>query len=127
MTQILITGSRKYYDYEYFVMFMHKFLWLTFKNSNEKFRFIFGDSSGADSLSLRYCEKSKIEYKIYKANWQSFGLSAGPIRNQQMVDDCKETDICIGFPDKESKGTIDCMNRARSKRMEVIHAFNFIL
>jgi hypothetical protein len=49
----------------------------------------------------------------YFANWKLFGLSAGPIRNQQMLDEGKP-DFVIAFHDNlyASRGTQDMVTRA---------------
>lgn len=44
------------------------------------------------------------------AGWQRSGVNPGHVRNQAMVD--MGHDLCVGWPEPESKGTWDCMNRA---------------
>lgn len=51
--------------------------------------------------------------EAYAANWFLHGNSAGPIRNQRMVDLRPAADICIGAPLGASPGSRDCMARAR--------------
>ena len=47
--------------------------------------------------------------------------AAGPRRNQEMVD--LGADICLAFPWGESRGTMDCVRRARKAGIPVvIHA-----
>lgn len=54
----------------------------------------------------------------FEAEWTRLGKSAGPIRNQIMVDYVKnwptviQCKLCVGFPKKNSIGTYDCMKRA---------------
>lgn len=51
--------------------------------------------------------------EAYAANWFLHGNSAGPIRNQRMVDLRPAADVCIAAPLGKSPGTRDCMARAR--------------
>lgn len=46
---------------------------------------------------------------VWAANWKLHGKSAGPRRNQAMVD--AGADLCLAFWDGESRGTLDCLTR----------------
>lgn len=48
----------------------------------------------------------------HPAQWHVHGRSAGPIRNQAMVD--SGADLCLAFPAIDSRGTWDCVRRAQS-------------
>ena len=47
----------------------------------------------------------------HPARWEQFGRGAGPIRNQHMVN--LGADACFGFKVEGSRGTADCLARAR--------------
>lgn len=51
------------------------------------------------------------------ADWDHFGKAAGPMRNQLMVD--LGADVCLAFPFPDSRGTTDCMEKARAARIPV--------
>ena len=53
-------------------------------------------------------------------NWKNLGRKAGPLRNQKMVD--LGADICIAFPQGESRGTRNCMKLADKAGIEVVVA-----
>jgi len=55
-------------------------------------------------------------YKVYKAEWDLYGKSAGPRRNSKMV--CG-ADILIAFPG--GKGTENCVKEALNWGVKVIH------
>lgn len=66
---------------------------------------------GCDQLVELIAESLGVEPPIkFPADWNNFGSSAGPIRNTAMVK--SGADICLAFPDKESKGTWDCLRKA---------------
>jgi hypothetical protein len=50
---------------------------------------------------------------IFTANWDTHGIAAGPIRNQEMVD--TGPTVCFAFlrQDEDNRGTRDAMRRAR--------------
>lgn len=61
-----------------------------------------GGARGVDTLAENWAIKNGINVKRFPANWNQYGLSAGPIRNRQMADYC---DCVIAVWDGESKGT----------------------
>ena len=58
--------------------------------------------------------------EAYAANWLLHGNSAGPIRNQRMVDLRPVANVCVGAPLGKSPGTRDCMARARKAGIRVV-------
>lgn len=114
--KILITGSRNYFDYKYFTERLKKVIMFI----KVEVEFVFGDAEGIDKMAMKFCIENGFKYKRFEADWNRYKLSAGPIRNQAMVDYCEQSDWCIGFPTKNSKGTHDCMRKADYKGMKLI-------
>jgi len=56
-------------------------------------------------------------YSVFKAEWNKHGKSAGPIRNQAMVD---QADALVAIWDGFSRGTMDVINRASIKGIPVM-------
>jgi hypothetical protein len=62
----------------------------------------------------------------FPADWQKLGKSAGPTRNQAMVETAKRFQqyghsvICYAFPGPKSTGTIDCLSRAERAGIETV-------
>ncbi len=62
-----------------------------------------GAASGADKLSSDWARERKkhngtaIRLYEYQVDWDTHGLSAGPIRNQQMLD-ARKPDVVVAFP-----------------------------
>lgn len=73
-----------------------------------------GEAGGADRLARAAAERLGIPVQRFPAQWSRYGLAAGPIRNQQMLDEGRP-DEAIGFhPDlSKSKGSADMARRAR--------------
>lgn len=63
-----------------------------------------------------------FNYKIYVADWDKFGRSAGPKRNKKMIDEMYKNSpftILLAFPGQ--RGTRNCINNALSKNMMVFN------
>jgi hypothetical protein len=59
-----------------------------------------------------------VSYTVYVADWDTFGLPAGPIRNKAMID-AEKPDEVIAFLHPASKGTKQCAEYAESKGIPV--------
>ena len=78
-----------------------------------------GAARGADTLAGQVAKSLGLLIRVYPADWNLYGRAAGPIRNQQMLD--QNPDIVLAFhPDiNKSKGTADMVRRARKKGIPV--------
>lgn len=72
---------------------------------------ITGDANGADCAAREWAQELGYELREYKADWTTHGRKAGPIRNQQMLDEGKP-DLVLAFWDGKSRGTLDMIMRA---------------
>lgn len=71
---------------------------------------ITGGARGADAISDYLARRLGIATEVYPADWRQYGRSAGPIRNQGMLD--TGIDAAFGFRyGKVSKGTDDMLHR----------------
>lgn len=75
-----------------------------------------GGALGADTFAREWAYSHEgVTFIEYKADWKVHGRSAGPIRNQKMLDS-QRPDLVLAFVNKpltESKGTFDMVRRAR--------------
>ncbi len=102
--KVLVCGSRYYSDFWKIVAVI---------SSLDIDLIIAGGCRGADTLAVRAARQCSIRYVEYPADWQRFGKSAGPKRNQQMVD-LENPDLLLVFHEdlSRSKGTRDMLHRA---------------
>jgi len=113
---VLITGYRNFNDYSYFSKIMDSILSI----QSGSITLIHGGATGADALAQRYGKERGITTISVPADW-SKGRSAGPIRNQKMIDIYKPS-LVIGFISPDSKGTLDCLERcSKSQSIKVIY------
>jgi len=79
---------------------------------------IHGGARGADVLARFSAVSNGIEVKVFHADWEKFGRAAGPIRNQQMIDEGKP-DLVVAFDG--GAGTADMVRRAVKAGIVVRH------
>jgi len=71
---------------------------------------IHGAARGADTIAGEWAKAEGIQVVTVPANWEGDGMSAGPKRNQLMLD-LLEPDIVVAFPG--GFGTADMVRRAK--------------
>lgn len=82
---------------------------------------IHGGASGADELAQWWCDaisSPPVPTKVFKADWGRWGKSAGPKRNQLMLES-SAPDLVVAFPG--GRGTADMVRRATLAKIPVLH------
>ena len=75
---------------------------------------IHGACKGADVLAGQAAHILDIQVEEYPAEWGRYGRAAGPIRNQQMLDEGRPDCLLAFHSDiRKSKGTADKIRRAK--------------
>jgi len=72
---------------------------------------------GADKFGGRAAGELGIPVQPVPADWALYGKAAGSLRNQRMLDEYRPN-LCLAFPDPESRGTWDMVRRARKAGVE---------
>ena len=106
--RIVVAGCRNYNDYSE----AKEFIDFCIKNIKNKYTLVFisGGCTGADSLGERYAKENSYTTKYYPAEWNKYGKSAGPKRNEKMA---KVGDYVICFWDGKSRGTKSMIEYAK--------------
>lgn len=119
--RLLVTGSRDWsgvYGTARIEQVLNIILALT-EVLGVKLTVVHGDCpSGADQIVDRWARRRDSEgvvIEAHPADWSRFQRSAGPIRNQEMVD--RGADLCIGFVKGNSLGTRHCLSLARNAKI----------
>lgn len=77
---------------------------------------ISGGARGVDSVAIDFAVVNWCPFVEFKADWKKHGKSAGPIRNQAMIDEGKP-DLVVAFPG--GAGTADMVHRAAKNNIPV--------
>jgi hypothetical protein len=75
-----------------------------------------GGAKGADESAAIWAIRRGVTSQRFSASWAERGPAAGPIRNQQMIDEGKP-DLVLAFPG--GRGTADMVRRAKAAGVEV--------
>ena len=112
MVRVLVCGGRDYTNREDFFWHMtHTAVgWA-------EWTIISGCAKGADSLAIDFANTYNLDCLKFPADWKKHGRGAGPIRNQQMLDEGKP-DLVVAFPG--GTGTADMVRRAKNAGVKVI-------
>jgi hypothetical protein len=76
-----------------------------------------GDAEGADIRAEQWAIKRRIHHRVFRALWSEQGKSAGPKRNQRLLDEGLP-ELLVAFPG--GRGTADMVRRAKARGLEVI-------
>lgn len=126
--RILVCGGRDYKDYlriKEVLDNLHDEGGHPYKK--EITEIIHGNATGADTLAALWASHTwkhngdSIEVKVFPADWDKHGKSAGYIRNQQMLDEGKP-DLVIAFPG--GKGTTNMVQLAAKAGIPCISVDN---
>lgn len=118
MIRILVTGSR---DWSSWTAVDHALSTARWKLTEDgALTVVHGDCpTGADHFAKLWTQMtSGVSEETHRADWDRHGKAAGPIRNQHMVD--RGADLCIAFLLPQSRGTRDCMRRARTAGIPIM-------
>ena len=78
-----------------------------------------GGARGADTRALEWAVSHSVPCSTFRAEWTRFGLSAGVLRNQRMIDEWRP-ELGIRFPG--GKGTADMARRLKKADIDVVTA-----
>ena len=109
--KIIIAGSRSFTDWNRLEKEVLQILTEYKKQGHvltkDTVEIVSGGARGADTLAEQFAGKYNLKLKIFKADWDRLGKSAGYARNVEMAN---YADILIAFWDCKSKGTNHMMN-----------------
>lgn len=76
---------------------------------------IHGNAKGADALAQLWCNDRGVPFKAFPAKWKQYGKAAGPIRNQDMINE--KPWLLVAFPG--GTGTANAVFVARRHNIPV--------
>lgn len=116
--KVLVTGDREWTDGFAILYVLGALKWIY---DPTEVIVIHGDARGADRLAAEIALDLGYSVKPYPANWDKYGKSAGPIRNQHMLDDNPDIELAFAFHNDlgKSKGTKDMVERLKKAKVPV--------
>jgi hypothetical protein len=78
-----------------------------------------GCARGADRMAEDWARLRDIPIQHFPANWDLYGKSAGPRRNQEMLTTKPELVIAFHKHIEDSRGTKDMIQKAEKKGIDV--------
>lgn len=113
--RVIVCGGRDFTDRQLCFDSLDRLL-----SGLENVEIISGHARGADTYGEEYAVFHGLRRKYFVADWKRYGRSAGPIRNQQMLEYAmKDTAMVIAFWDGQSRGTKNMIEQARRARVKV--------
>jgi hypothetical protein len=109
--RVIIAGSRDFRNYDLLKQKCDEILF-----GKDEVEIVSGTARGADKMGEFYASERKYPVKLFPADWNQYGKSAGYIRNKQMAE---YANILICFWDGQSKGTQHMINLAKDLGLEV--------
>lgn len=108
---VLVCGGRRYADKEKLARVLSDI------HAERRITLLaLGGAPGADTMARHWAEMRSIPYREWRAEWQSEGLRAGPIRNAKMLHE-SHADLVVAFPG--NVGTAHMVKIARAASVEV--------
>ena len=115
MKIVLICGDRNWQDPEPIRKLLVQLKHLGYSTLVE------GEQRGADAIARELAKMYGLKVLPFPAKWEEYGKAAGPIRNQQMLDEGKPDLVAFFHLNLEhSRGTKDMITRARKAKVAVI-------
>lgn len=111
--RVIVAGSRKFQNYPFL---QSKLKHLLSRLDKENLEIVSGGAYGADKLGEDYAENHDIPLKIFPANWDRYGKSAGYKRNKQMAEYATHL---VAFWNGTSKGTKHMIDLAKEHGLKV--------
>ena len=112
---VTIAGPRDYTDNEFVINILDGLLSNIVTKHNRRVHIIEGGAYGVDALAKLYALQNKLPYTEVKADWDKYGRSAGPRRNQKMAE---MSDYCIVFY-KGTRGSASMIAEALKQNVPV--------
>lgn len=121
LTRVIIAGSRDFNDWETFNLAMLEHFPFNFKDGHSNIEIISGGCRGADAMGEKFGKSLGVKVTVFPADWDRYGKSAGPIRNEQMAKYAAEADkgMLIAFPIGNSRGTYNMIALAGQYGLDV--------
>jgi hypothetical protein len=113
--RIIVTGSRERRDYAVVSAWLRR---AAFGHPPQEVTVVHGAATGVDHLAHSAAIALGFTPEPHFPDYALYAASVAPkMRNQEMVD--AGGDVCLAFPSARSRGTWDCVTRAKKAGIHV--------
>ena len=112
MKRLLITGTRYGWNPEDLSFILGYHCGQMNGGRTDNLVLVHGAADGVDRQAAQIWTRMGWVTEAHPADWNTHGKAAGPIRNAEMV--ALGADQCIAFPGENSRGTWDCVTKAKN-------------
>lgn len=111
--KVLVCGGRDFSDQKFVFLILNRL-----DKEKKITEIIEGGATGADTCARAWAKWYNVKCTTVKADWNSYGRSAGSIRNKLMAD--LKPQLVVAF--KGGKGTANMIAVAKNKGIKVLEA-----
>lgn len=94
---VIVAGGRDFIDKQFVFKMLDQF-----HKAYKITKVLDGQQRGVDGFANAWARSRGIDFKRFPAEWDKYGRSAGPRRNQQMLDE--KPNALIVFPGRNGTG-----------------------
>jgi len=95
---VAIVGSREFDNYDS----LREVMYTLYPSPDMITSIVSGGARGADTLAERFATEHDLPMRVFKADWETWGVRAGYMRNKLIVDSATEV---VAFWNGKSNGT----------------------
>lgn len=116
--RVAFIGSRNWTNQETIKEKLEKYKSIAEKRG-EILTVVSGGAPGADTIAVDLAREMRCNTLKYQANWAKWGKAAGPIRNQELLDE-GDPEVVVAFKKGSiSKGTDDMLEKASKRKIPI--------
>lgn len=115
--KVIVAGSRTFNDYPLMKRKLDNIL--QNKSQEHNIEIVSGGAAGADCWGEHYAAQNGYSKKVFLADWDTYGLSAGPRRNEEMAKYAVGGG-CVCFWDEVSRGTRNMIENAKKYKLNLL-------
>lgn len=116
MYKLIIAGGREFHFRKIAEEYLNWIINDKIYKITDEVEIISGGAKGADKIGEDYALEHSLTLKVFNADWDKYGKSAGYIRNEEMA---KYAYGLVAFWDGKSRGTKHMIDLARKHNLDV--------
>ena len=117
--KVVVCGSRHFADADAVAAALGA-LYQVSNNTGRTLTVASGGARGADSLAQTWCAAHNVPFRQFRADWNTHGRAAGPIRNREMLAAKPDFVLGLHYDISDGAGTQDMLKVAKKAGVPVV-------